>query len=191
VTAIGLAKSELVYSLTVKRDPKVNPRSRPFQLAGEAVFGRGDRVRLNVSCPKPGHLYVINESPPLSGGTVAYNILFPSPTSNDGTALLVEGREVKIPEQGEGFVFDDEEGTEKLWLIWSPRPVAVLEPLKRFANPQDRGEIKTALETKALAQYLESNSSPPPEVERDDEKKLTTVRGRPDLLVKLIRLEHH
>jgi serine/threonine-protein kinase len=191
VSSVSIAKSELVYSITVKRDPKVSPGSKPFQLAGEAVFGRGDRVQLNVSCPRPGHLYVINESPPLAGGTVAYNILFPSPSSNDGTALLPAGKELKIPEQGEGFVFDDEEGTEKLWLIWSPQPIGALEALKRFANPRDRGEIKDAGESSALAEYLASNSSPPPEVERDDDKKLTTVRARTDLLVKLIRLEHH
>lgn len=181
----------LNYAIMMQKDPRRYPGSKPFQLPGEVVFSPGDRVRLTFSSPQSGVLYIINESPALAGGASAFNILFPSPTSNQGSAELAAGQQVQIPERGDGFVFDAEEGTEKLWLVWSNKAIDELETLKRWANPQDKGEIKDANQTASLREYLTHHATPAPELQRDDETKRTTLKARADLFVKLIKLEHH
>jgi hypothetical protein len=181
----------LNYAITMQKDPQRYPGSKPFQLPGEVVFSPGDRVRLTFSSPQTGLLYVINESPALAGGASAFNILFPSPTSNNGSAQLAAGQQVQIPERGDGFVLDAEEGTEKLWLVWSAKAIDELEALKLWANPQDKGEIKDANQIAALREFLTRHATPAPEMQRDDETKQTTLKARADTFVRLIKLEHH
>jgi serine/threonine-protein kinase len=187
----GASERVLNYAIMMQKDPKRYPGSKPFQLPGEVVFSAGDRVRFLFNSPQAGLLYVINESPSLKGGTSVFNILFPSPTSNNGSARLAAGQQVQIPERGDGFVFDAEEGTEKLWLVWSANNVDELEALKRWANPEDKGEIKDAAQTTALREFLTRRATPAPDAQRDDETKQTALRAPADLFVKLIKLEHH
>ena len=181
----------LNYSITMQKDPRRYPGSQPFQLPGEVVFSPGDRVRVVVSSPQPGHLYIINESPAASGGQSGFNILFPSPTANQGSAQLAAGQTISIPEIGDGFIFDEEQGTERLWLVWTAGAVAELEAIKRWANPQDKGEIKDADQASALRDLLTKHSTPAPDAQKDEATKQTTVKGRGEILVKLIKLEHH
>ncbi|MGH9836667.1 MAG: protein kinase domain-containing protein [Blastocatellia bacterium] len=181
----------LNYSITMQKDPRRYPGSQPFQLPGEVVFSPGDRVRVVVSSPQPGHLYIINESPAASGRQSSFNILFPSPTANQGSAQLAAGQTISIPEIGDGFIFDEEQGTERLWLIWTADAVAELEAIKRWANPQDKGEIRDADQAGALSDLLTKHSTPAPDAQKDEATKQTTVKGRGEILVKLIKLEHH
>ncbi len=181
----------LNYSITMQKDPRRYPGSQPFQLPGEVVFSPGDRVRVVVSSPQPGYLYIINESPTATGGQSSFNILFPSPTANQGSAQLAAGQTINIPEIGDGFIFDEEQGTERLWLIWTANAVAELEALKRWANPQDKGEVKDADQAVALRDFLAKHSTPAPDAQKDEATKQTTITGRGEILVKLIKLEHH
>jgi hypothetical protein len=181
----------LTYSITVQKDPKRYPGSKPFQLPGEVIFSVGDRVRLTFSSPQAGFLYIINESPEARGGRSIFNILFPSSTSNNGSAQLTANQPVQIPERGVGFIFDAEEGTEKLWLVWSAAAVGDLEALKKWANPTDRGEIKDAASTGSLRDLLTNNAAAKPQIEKDEVNKRTTIKGQGELLIKLINLEHH
>ena len=98
---------------------------------------------------------------------------------------------VRVPDRGEGFVMDREEGVEKLWLVWSARAVEALAPLARWANPTDRGEIRDAADVARLREFLRLHESPAPEVARNDEARTTTVSARADTFVKLVKLEHH
>jgi serine/threonine protein kinase len=181
----------LTYSVTVQQDPKLYPGKKPFQLAGEMSFSAGDRVRFTFASPQAGFLYIVNESPELSGGKPIFNVLFPSSTSNNNSAELSANQTVQIPERGDGFIFDAEEGTEKLWLVWSANALADLEALKKWANSEDKGEIKDATQANSLREFLLKNSSARPEVEKDEVKKQTSVKGKGELLIKLINLEHH
>ncbi len=181
----------LTYSVTVQQDPKRYPGKKPFQLPGEMSFSAGDRVRFTFASPQAGFLYILNESPELAGGKSIFNVLFPSSTSNNGSTQLSANQTVQIPERGDGFIFDAEEGTEKLWLIWSANAVADLEALKKWANAQDKGEIKDAAQVSSLRDFLSKNSAAKPDIDKDEVKKQTTIKGKGDLLVKLINLEHH
>ena len=179
------------YSVTVRQDPKRRPDSKPFQLPGEIIFSPGDYVRFAFSSAEAGYLYVINESPPPAKGDALFNVLFPTPTSNSGSPLVAARETVRVPDRGEGFVMDREEGVEKLWLVWSARAVEALAPLARWANPGDRGEIKDAADVARLREFLRLHESPAPQVARNDDARTTTVSARADTLVKLVKLEHH
>lgn len=185
------AARTLNYSVTLRKDPARYPDSAPFQLPGEVVFSPGDRIHFSFSSPQSGFLYIINESPAAAGQTSSFNILFPSPTANQGSAQLAAGQTARIPDHDIGFVFDKEQGAEKLWLIWAADAVAELEPLKRWANPQDAGEIKDAAQMESLRAFLAARSATQPQAERDETNKQTTIKMKGDVLVKLVNLQHY
>jgi hypothetical protein len=181
---------ELDYSITLQKDPKHYPGSKPFDLPGELIFSPGDRIRLNITSPQTGYLYIINEGPEVRG-TPSYNTLFPSETSNRGSAQVMAGRAIHIPERGDGFVFDAQEGTEKLWLIWAPGELPILEAVKRWANPQDGGTIKDPAQVEAIRQFFAKQLKTANQVEKNDASKRTIIRVTSEALVHLVKLEHH
>jgi serine/threonine protein kinase len=181
----------LTYSVTLQRDPKRFPGEKALQVTGDPVFSAGDRVRLAFTSPQSGHLYIFNESPRRTNGTRSVNVLFPSPTSNDGSPRLDRDQTVTIPDRGDGFVFDKEQGVEKLWIIWSAGAQPRLESMKRWANPRDRGEINDATDVDALDRFLRDHASPAPDEAVDDDAGVTTVSARADVFVRLVKLAHH
>ena len=108
---------KLTYSLTVQSYTDGRYKD-PFRLSGEMLFRNRDRVRINVKSPQAGHLYILNQGPQGDRGEPSYNILFPSSTTNDGSALLAADQQIQIPQQS-WFELDAKEGTELVWLVWS------------------------------------------------------------------------
>lgn len=177
---------QLNYWVTVQKYRDGSPYEDPFRVPGEMIFEKDYRVRLNVSTPQAGYLYILNEGP--SAGE-SLTILFPSSTANSGSPKLVENQQVQIPEDG-WFQFDDQRGTEKLWLIFSPTAVSELEAVKSFANKRDRGEIKNPDLNKAAKAFIVTNSVTKPSVEKIDDRQETSVRSSANVIVHLIKLEH-
>jgi serine/threonine-protein kinase len=182
------AERRFNYSITVRQNPKNFPGKAPFQVPGEMLFAPGDQIHISFISPQRGYLYIINESPPVSGQAPSFNILFPTA---QGSAQLSAAQTVRIPNHNDGFVFDKEQGAEKLWLIWAAGEVAELEPLKRLANPDDKGEIRDAAQIKALRAFLTTRSAVEPQVTRDEASKQTMVQMKGDVLVKLVNLQHY
>ena len=180
----------LTYSVTLQRDPKRFPGDKAMQVTGNRVFSAGDRVSLAFMSPQVGHLYIFNEGPREAGGQRSVNVLFPSPTSNDGSARLDGGQTVTIPDSGDGFVFDREKGVEQLWIIWSAGAQAHLDSMKKYANAKDRGEIKNAADVDVLYTFLRDHRSPTPDAAVDDEAGVTTLSAPAAVFVKLIELVH-
>jgi serine/threonine-protein kinase len=187
-TASSGAERRFNYSITVRQNPKNFPGKAPFQVPGEMLFAPGDQIHISFISPQRGYLYIINESPPGAGQGPSFNILFPTA---QGSAQLSAAQTVRIPNHNDGFVFDKEQGAEKLWLIWAEGEVAELEPLKRFANPDDKGEIRDAAQIKALRAFLTTRSAVEPQVTRDEASKQTMVQMKGDVLVKLVNLQHY
>jgi hypothetical protein len=117
-------------------------------------------------------------------------ILFPSPTTNGGESLLSAGQQVQIPERS-WLQFDAEQGTEKIWLVWSTDNIPALEAVKGFANPRDRGLISDPELNHAVRDFLQAHQSRRPVSERDEDKKEVVVRSNGAILTHLLRLEHH
>jgi len=187
---------ELSYSLLVQKDPKRYPGSKPFLLPGEIIFEAGYQVRLNVTSPQGGYLYVINEGPAHTHGLPDYIVLFPDSLTNGGSAKIEAYQTIQIPQpsgkpEQDWFIFDKEEGVERIWLVWSEQSVPELEAVKGRANPQARGVISDPSQIKSVAQYLTMHSATKPETEKDEATKQTILKGRGEVLVGLVKLEHH
>lgn len=181
------SERELSYWMMVQKYRDETAYDKPFRLAGEINFEKDYRVQLNVRSPQPGYLYILNEGPSRDD---SLSILFPSPTANSGTALLANDQQIQIPEKS-WFQFDAQQGTEKLWLIFSPHAVPELEAVKSFVNLQQKGVITSANLSRAAKVFIETNSISKPSVEKNDDLKETTVRTSGKVLVHLIKLEHH
>jgi serine/threonine protein kinase len=176
----------LTYSMTLRDDPK----RAPVQLLGEPIFSAGDSVRLAFRSPQGGHLYIFNESPQQAGAPRSMNVLFPSPTSNGGSAALAANQAVMIPERTE-LVFLPEAGVERLWIVWSRDDQPRLDAMKRYANDEDQGEIKAAADVETVDAFLRDHASPAPDATIDEQLKTTMLSARSNVFVRLISLRHH
>jgi hypothetical protein len=185
-----LPERTLSYFIVVQRFRGGKPLLEPFRLAGEMLFPAHYGIRLVFTSPQPGYLYLINEAPETQEALPSYNILFPSQTTNQSSAFLAPDREVTVPAGNEYLVFDEQQGEEKIWMVWAGNAVAGLEAAKRWANPRDKGTVKDRREILAIKELLAGHFASKPQVERSEAGKSTLVRGRGDVLVHLLKLEH-
>jgi serine/threonine protein kinase len=161
----------LNYWVTVQKYRDGRTFGDPFRLPGEINFERDYRVRLHVGSPQDGHLYIFNEGPAINGEAPPLNVLFPSPTANNGLSQISSGQTIDIPKQS-WFRLDQEEGTEKVWLVWSVQAIPDLETTKEFANEKDRGLIGSPGLDRSVKEFLsKTRSASKPTVEKDDARK--------------------
>ncbi len=188
--AVAVAERSLSYWVTVQKYKDKKPYKDPFPLAADMNFEPDYHIRLNVRSPQSGYLYILNEGPPHGNGAPQFVVLFPSPTANKGSGLVPENREVQIP--GESWItFDKEQGTERLWLVFSANPVGELDAVKAFANSKDGGLISDLALNTRVQEFLKTHSATKPTIGKSDEQKETTLLIPGDVLVHVIRLEHH
>jgi hypothetical protein len=89
----------------------------------DAVFHAGDHIRLAVETNDDGYLYVVNRG---SSGT--WKVLFPSAEIKGGDNRIQRRTRFEIP-SGYTFVFDEQPGEEKLFIVLSRQPEPDLEGL--------------------------------------------------------------
>jgi hypothetical protein len=94
----------------------------------------------------------------------------------------------QIPERS-WLKFDSQQGTEKLWLVFSEDAVPELEAVKEFADPQTQGLIADPARNKVVQSLLNTYSQTRPTVEKGE--RLTTLKIPGKLLVHALKLEHH
>jgi hypothetical protein len=95
---------------------------------------------------------------------------------------------VQIPEKT-WLRFDAEQGTEKLWLVFSEQPLPELEVAKGFASERRRMLITDPAQNRVVQNFLNNGSLPRPASERG--KTETTLKAPGKVLVYPIKLEHH
>jgi len=166
------------------RDGK--PYQGEFESSGQEIFENGWKFRMNLSSPSEGYLYLLNEGP-AGGDAVTYNMLFPEANTNNGSPRVTADQKF----QTAWMRFDDHQGTEKFWIVYSPTPVKELDAVTGTVNDRDQGAIKDPAQARALRDFLQKHSTPKPEVTKDSAKKQTTVKAKADVLVNFIELEHH
>jgi len=177
------------YWITVQKYRNGKPYQDSFRLSDDINFEKDYRIRLNFTSAQSGRLYLLNQGP-AADQTPTFNLMFPSETANNGSALIKENQQIQIPQQS-WFQFDEQQGTEKIWVVWSEKDVPELEAVKGFANSKDRGAIGSPGLRTAVNEFLKAHSSGAPSVERDQDKKETVVRANSEILVHVIKLEHH
>jgi tRNA A-37 threonylcarbamoyl transferase component Bud32 len=180
----------LSYYILVQQYREGRPSGEPFRLAGQMLFPEGYHIRLVFSSLQPGYLYLVNEAPDGNGGLPTYNVLFPSP-SKAGSAAVPPGQETPTPSGKDYFVFDEQQGEEKLWIIWAKASPAEMEAVKKWVNPHARGTVGDQGEVETVRSFLRKYSAAAPEVEEDEAAKRTILRNKGDVLVYPLRMQHH
>ena len=190
-TAPGpIAQREISYWITVQKYRDGKAYQDPFRLRDDINFEKDYRIRLNITSSQSGRLYLLNEGPAGADQTPTFNVLFPSETANNGSSLLTENQQIQIPQQS-WFQFDEQQGTEKIWVVWAAKDVPQLEEVKGLANSKDRGVVSSPGLRTAINEFLKSHSTISALVKRDEEKKDTLVSSNSEILVHVIKLEHH
>lgn len=175
----------LTYSLTVQKMRDGKLYQAEFESSGQEIYENGWKFRMNLATPQEGYLYLLNEGP--AGNAVTYNMLFPETKTNNGSSKVTADQKL----QTAWMRFDDHQGTEKFWIVFSPTPVKELDAVTNKVNDTEQGEIKDSAQSRAVRDFLQQHSTTKPEVTKDSARKLTTVKGKGDMLVNSIELEHH
>jgi serine/threonine protein kinase len=152
----------------------------PYQSSGRNEFPSGWKFRFNLNSPRSGFLYLINEGLK-DGGEISYNLLFPTPRTKDQSAAIEANQTVRTGLNR----FDENEGTEKFWIVWAANPVPEIEAVRHA----DNFEIKGPDQIRAIQRFLNAHAANSQSIP-DDEKELTTVRWRGDVMVDLVKLKH-
>src|SRR5947199_9949411 len=97
--ASSVPELKLTYSLTRRAKGMPNP----VLVYDTEPLKTGDSIWISVYSPQDGYLYVINESPGTAGNSPVFNVLFPSKTTNGGSAKLGAGQGVRLPESKDGY----------------------------------------------------------------------------------------
>ena len=171
----------LSYHVMLKKSEK----GEPFPLAKEVLLEKDYRIQFFFKAIKRGHLYLINEGP---GG---YVILFPTSLTNQGSSVMNANQEIIIP--GEGwFYFDKEEGTERIWVVFSEKgEISELEALKQLGNVEQQGSITDPKMVQNVSSFFKKHPPDHTESKRDMNATQTILKAKGDPLVHLIFLEHH
>jgi hypothetical protein len=178
----------LSYWVMLQKYRDGEPYQDPLKLPGDILFEKDYRVRFHFSGAQPGFLYLINEGPQPINDLPAYVLLFPKPAFNNGSAELKASQEINTSE----FKFDEEQGTEKIWMVWSAAALPELESVKGVGNPKDLGAISNPDQIRVVREFLIKHyDAAKPLVEKDEVNELTVVKGSGEVLVHLIKLLHN
>ena len=120
---------KLTWSLIAQKMRDGQPAGDSYPAPASDVFEAGWRFRVRFQSPHSSVAYLLDEGP-----------------YRDGTSLLsILGRIALQPAQAAEtgwFVFDENPGVEKLWIVWAQHPVSELEDAALVAvTPENQGRI--------------------------------------------------
>lgn len=91
----------------------------------DSTFRSGDRIRIKVDTNTSGYLYVV-----MQGSSGNWSLLFPSREVAGGSNHIQRGESRMVPSGDRGqFFFDEQAGTEKLFVVLSRQPQTDLDKL--------------------------------------------------------------
>ena len=108
----------------------------------ESVFHSGDRIRLSVQANDTGFLYIV-----LRGSSGKWTPLFPSKEIMSGNNKVERGGSYEIPLGSVWFAFDEQAGTERLFIVLARQPEPDFEKLVqalRQDTPQEAAKTTPA-----------------------------------------------
>jgi uncharacterized protein DUF4384 len=89
----------------------------------DTIFKSGDKIRVSVESNDAAYLYIVQQ-----GSSKTWNVLFPNEETEEGSNHIQRNREYEIPGGGR-FTFDEQAGSEKMFIILTRRPEPDLEKL--------------------------------------------------------------
>jgi serine/threonine-protein kinase len=179
------ATRSFIYSLTIQRMQDKRFCEESFETTGQDVFENGDKFRLNLSSSAPGYVYLFKEESSESNGS-SVTMLYPNRDTNDGSATLGAGQWVRT----NWNIFKGNAGTENFWIVWSASSILQLEAAKTKAFTQPGGLVTGEDLDTVKSLLVELRAQVKTRIARDKNSQQTTVRGRGDVLVKMVLLQH-
>lgn len=125
----------------------------------DTSFRSGDRIRLHVDANTSGYLYVV-----MQGSSGTWRLLFPSAEVAGGSNLVRKGESRQIPSGDRGqFVFDEQAGNEKLFIVLTRQPEPDLDKLiysmgGKPGDPKDRALVAQASVSDNVVSKLRTQS---------------------------------
>lgn len=129
----------LSYSIEAQKMSAGNPVGSTYSASASDAFQGGWRFRLRIQQAKAGFVYVVNKGPDQTG-TERFWIL--DHVADAAPTQLVVTR---------WYNFDENPGTERLWLLWSAQP---LSPIENALRDSAEGRVSSQATARALEQLL-------------------------------------
>lgn len=184
-TAAAPPERSLVFWLEVQRMRGGVADGKPIMSVGSEVFASGWQFRFAAQPQQDGSLYLINEGPK-SDGSVGYWILYPTQEDNGGRPQLEATRKFQTRLWNQ---FDQNTGSETIWIVWSEQPLAQLDALVKEAASRNF-EVTGPEQIDALKALVNDPQLPRPELELSKDKERATLKVRGTILVHPLALSH-
>ena len=179
------ATRSFIYSLTIQRNQDKRFYEESFETTDRDLFENSDKFRLNLSSSAPGYVYLFKEESSDSNGS-SFAMLYPTRDTNDGSATLGAGHWVRT----NWNTFRVNAGAETFWIVWSTSSIFQLEAAKKKAFSQPGGLMTGEDLDTVKSLLLELRAQVRTRNVRDKNNQQTTVRGKGDVLVKMVQLQH-
>jgi hypothetical protein len=116
---------------TVAAAPPLGLRYSILKLTGETyeevdaetVFRSGDKIRVTVRANDSGYLYIVHQ-----GSSKTWALLFPNEQTEHGSNKVEANRDYVLPAGGR-FVFDENPGKERVFVVLTRQPEPDIEKL--------------------------------------------------------------
>jgi hypothetical protein len=143
----------LSYWMQITRvgDQQLNQPRLHIDAAQSVLFLSGSRLSLFVEAVEAGYLYVINQASQDVGGMPGYALVFPRADINAGNSKVPGG----VPFEVAPFEFDSQQGKERLFLILTKDPIAVLESL----SPDEQLRLTSIEEVQAVRAFIQAHGA--------------------------------
>lgn len=158
------------YWLDLTRTNNGKPADRSIKASGQEVFTNGDYFVMNFASPYRGYLYLLNEGRNYQEITTFYY---------QGKFSVKANERVSSTQLG----FDNKDGTERFWLLFSNTPVEILE---RYQAPREIPEEESA----QIRAYLNQNIPADLSSNEDISNARTEVKGSGDPIAYKVELRH-
>jgi hypothetical protein len=100
---------------------KQNAEGEYVEVAPDTAFRSGDKIKLSIESNDAAYLYIVQQ-----GSSKVWNVLFPNGDTDNGTNQVERGHRYTIPAGGR-FTFDEQPGTERLFVVLSRKAEPDLE----------------------------------------------------------------
>ncbi len=155
----------------------------PFKSSGQEVFENGYKFKMVFQSDADGFVYLFNEDKDMPGKP-DYYLLYPTPSANNSAPIPAK-QQVETAFN----TFGGNPGTEVMWFIWTANKNDVLEATKEWAI-NNKGKIGDETKIQQLSDFLQKYKDPKTEAQKDSINQQTVIKGKGDVIVQRIELEH-
>ena len=163
------------YSLEVQKAQNGVFVGDPYRAATSDTFRSGERFRLLFEPADRGFLYLISDE--TAGGRSLW-LLHPR---GDRSALVTTAAKYT-----DWYVFDEQAGTERLWVVWTDKP---LEPLDSAAHTTADGQVADSAVAQRVRTLLKALPMSSPERQTDGRYHIQ-LHAAGGVIATLLELRH-